>query len=294
MSVATATIANISLYIPHVFANYTKEDVAKVFEDQNIGKVKTIDFVAKMSKEGKLYNAAYIHFEEWYNTVATRNFQSNVRDATKEARLMYEEPWYWVVLENKARKHIPGERKPCIVLDQPTTPTPAPVPVKEPQETEAQWKTVMKKINVPQKVAAAVNKRENLASHFDAVANSKQESPKPFVIEEINEFTDKIVSENVPQPMEQVGANEEELAWVDAIMEEEEAQLNEIEDAINEEEQHFVSIDSRYVQALEQEVEMYKQYCDLYFAELCKVTDLYKTESIKSQALAEAIQLIKK
>lgn len=107
---------SLSLYIPHIFGNYTKEYVAKVFDELNIGKVKYIDFVQKMSN-GTVYNAAYIHFEHWYTNVVARHFQSRVLDTTKEARLMYEDPWYWIVLENKSNKVVPGARKPRIVLD---------------------------------------------------------------------------------------------------------------------------------------------------------------------------------
>jgi hypothetical protein len=109
--------SSLSLYIPHIFGNYTKEYVAKIFAELNIGKVKYIDFVQKMSDNGIVYNAAYIHFDYWYTNVVARNFQSRVLDITKEARLMYEDPWYWIVLENKSNKVLPGARKPRIVLD---------------------------------------------------------------------------------------------------------------------------------------------------------------------------------
>ena len=108
---------NLSLYIPHIFGNYTKDFVAKIFAELNIGKVKYIDFVQKMSDNGIVYNAAYIHFDYWYTNVVARNFQSRVLDITKEARLMYEDPWYWIVLENKSNKVVPGARKPRIILD---------------------------------------------------------------------------------------------------------------------------------------------------------------------------------
>jgi heat shock protein HspQ len=111
-------IKNISLYIPHVFPNYTKEDVANVFESLNIGKISNIDFVSKMGQDSKLFNAAYIHFERWFNNSAAVNFQERVINPNKEARIVYEEPWYWIVLENKARKYVPGERKPRINLDE--------------------------------------------------------------------------------------------------------------------------------------------------------------------------------
>ena len=42
-------VKNISLFIPHIFANYRKEDVAKVFEDKQIGKVNHIDYIKKFN-----------------------------------------------------------------------------------------------------------------------------------------------------------------------------------------------------------------------------------------------------
>ena len=111
-----SAIMNISLYIPHIFANYSKDDVAEVFENQNIGKVKNIDFISKLGQDGKPFSAAYIHFDHWFNNTAAANFQERVLNPEKEARLMYEDPWYWIVLENKARKVVSGDRKPRIDL----------------------------------------------------------------------------------------------------------------------------------------------------------------------------------
>jgi hypothetical protein len=107
----SSAINNISLYIPHIFANYSKENVSKVFEDLGIGKVKNIDFVSKMSRDNKPFNAAYIHFDYWCNNSIAANFQERVLNPEKEARLIYDEPWHWIVLENKARKFKPGDRK---------------------------------------------------------------------------------------------------------------------------------------------------------------------------------------
>jgi hypothetical protein len=112
----TSTIKNISLYIPHIFANFSKKDVTDIFESLNIGKVDKIDFIAKLGKDGKEFNAAYIHFEYWYNNQVSVNFQNRVLNPEKEARLIYDDPWYWIVLENKAQKAQPGQRKTRIDL----------------------------------------------------------------------------------------------------------------------------------------------------------------------------------
>jgi hypothetical protein len=59
----SASVKNMSLYIPHVFANIGKDKIIEAFEKLDIGKIKNIDFVSKMGKNSEAYNAVYIHFE---------------------------------------------------------------------------------------------------------------------------------------------------------------------------------------------------------------------------------------
>ena len=108
-----SAINNISLYIPHIFANYSKENVANVFETLKIGKVKNIDFISKMGNDNKPFNAAYIHFYYWYDNIGAANFQEKVLHKSP-TKLMYDEPWFWLVLENKGKKIVSGERKKCL------------------------------------------------------------------------------------------------------------------------------------------------------------------------------------
>jgi len=118
-----------SVYIPHVFSNITEDRIKRVFESLSLAKVKHIDFVAKMSKYGTVYNAAYIHFEYWHDTVVASSFQERVRNPDKEARLVYDEPWYWIVLENHGAKSVPGTRKLRVNL---TDMTPVKKPISQP------------------------------------------------------------------------------------------------------------------------------------------------------------------
>ena len=117
-----SAIKNISLFIPHVYANFNSAAVFDIIQGQGIGEVKNIDFVSKTGSDGKPYNAVYIHFYQWYDNIVARNFQERVLNPSKEARIMYDDPWYWLVLENKGKKHVPGARKPTIDLDAFTTP----------------------------------------------------------------------------------------------------------------------------------------------------------------------------
>ena len=106
----------LSLYIPHVFPNFTAEYIANVFEFMGIGSIDHVDLIAKQDKHGNYYNAAYIHFAYWYNGPIAENFQARVLDPTREARIIHDDPWYWIVLENTAKKYVPGTRKICIDL----------------------------------------------------------------------------------------------------------------------------------------------------------------------------------
>jgi hypothetical protein len=110
---------SLSLYIPHVFLNYTAEDIANVFEGHGYGKVRHVDLVPKPATEtSKPYNAAYVHFVRWNETSTVANFQERVTNPDKKAHLVYDDPWYWIVLENKTRRHIPSERQQRIYVPE--------------------------------------------------------------------------------------------------------------------------------------------------------------------------------
>jgi hypothetical protein len=108
---------NLSLYIPHVFPNFTEEYIANIFQNLNLGYVDHVDLVSKQDRFGKNYNAAYVHFAEWFAGPATEHFQERVVNPNKEARIIHDDPWFWIVLENKAKKYEPGARKPIINLE---------------------------------------------------------------------------------------------------------------------------------------------------------------------------------
>lgn len=111
-----------SLYIPHVFGNISKERIANTFYDQDIGKVSSIDFVEKIGKNNAYYNSAYIHFEYWFENDIVVNIQARIMNPDKQARIMYEDPWYWIVLLNSGEKIVSGQRKKRIDLSGLTKP----------------------------------------------------------------------------------------------------------------------------------------------------------------------------
>ena len=214
-----SAIKNISLYIPHVFSNYTRGDVSYQFECLNIGEVKRVDFVSKISKNGEVYNAAYIHFNQWYNTDAARNFQERVINPNEEARIVYDDPWYWIVLENKSQRVNPTDRKKRISLD--FTPE---------KKTCVDSDYIRDLMNAPVK--------EISHEDFD---------------------TYDITPVNLQHVFDEaVGVKEDKNEWMDDLIEycekdQEERELDEIEQLMDEDDKYLITIDSRYVKELEEE-----------------------------------------
>lgn len=102
-------IANMSIYIPHVFSNIDLERITDTFYKLDIGKVTNVDFVAKCGKNGYYYSA-YVHFEYWFDNDHSHNLQAKIKSGA-EARVVYDDPWYWIVLENHGQKSVSGQRK---------------------------------------------------------------------------------------------------------------------------------------------------------------------------------------
>ena len=164
-----SAIKNISLFIPHVYANFTSAAVFGIIQDMGIGEVKNVDFVSKTGSDGKPYNAVYIHFYQWYDNIVARNFQERVLNPSKEARIMYDDPWYWLVLQNKGKKHVPGDRKPTIDLDAFSTPEKpvAPMPNFRPLNVQRAPKTTKSWAQAVQPPAPL-----NLENEFDIEAQA--------------------------------------------------------------------------------------------------------------------------
>lgn len=104
VSTMSSIMQNLSLFIPYVFANITQERIARVFENNHLGIVDHVDFVRKTDKNGKSYHAVYVHFSRWFNSSVVENFQERVLSPDKEARVVYDDPWFWIVLQNTGAK----------------------------------------------------------------------------------------------------------------------------------------------------------------------------------------------
>jgi hypothetical protein len=111
-----SSIKNISLFVPHIFPNFDQKYVAEVFAE--VGEVERVDFVSKRDRDGKPYNAAYIHFKKWFDNYPANEMQGRLETNGKTEFYHDDSQYYWIVLPNTAKKHIPGERKPRIDLGE--------------------------------------------------------------------------------------------------------------------------------------------------------------------------------
>lgn len=95
----SAVAAPLSVYIPRVFNNISADRIARVFQNLRLGRVHHVDFVPRV--DGDEAKMAFVHFEYWNtNNPACQHLIERIQDPAREARVVYEDPYYWLVLPN--------------------------------------------------------------------------------------------------------------------------------------------------------------------------------------------------
>ena len=292
-----SAIKNISLYIPHVFPSFDKEYVAKAFK--SIGEVSQIDFVAKQDRNGNNYNAVYVHFNEWYTNKKASALYDSVVDESKEARLYHDEPWYWIVLPNTAKKHIPGERKPRIDLGESTaisTSNTAPATPVKSAYTEIVCPGAPMK---PRSWAEREKQRKDAI--VDKVVDSKDENAtKIKTITRIILDSEDNLSDGFGYYCGQRGVEktlgdiakkilvtlDEPVYDLQPYSSEEEAYMDEIEAELAAEDENLVSVDWRYIKTIEEENWAMNREIIQLRAALINMDQKYKAEAAKVRAFS--------
>lgn len=86
-----------SLYIPRVYGNIPHTFIQETFEGLDLGIVSHIQTV---KREGNAY-MAFVHFKSWnVQNPAAVNLAKKVNDPNAQARIVYDDPWYWILLPN--------------------------------------------------------------------------------------------------------------------------------------------------------------------------------------------------
>jgi hypothetical protein len=84
------------LCIPRVFANINESRIRRVFNELDMGTLKRVDIVQKVSSTGEKFNRVFVHYEKWNNTpnsIAARERLLN----GKEIKVIYDDPWFWKI-----------------------------------------------------------------------------------------------------------------------------------------------------------------------------------------------------
>lgn len=105
-------MSSYSVFIPRVFSNIKDTRIVEIFHQKGIGKVGSVDLVSRKNQKGdstQYYNMAFVHFETFYNTPVSESFRQDVANPDTSAKLVYEDPWFWLVLpfEQKDRTASP-------------------------------------------------------------------------------------------------------------------------------------------------------------------------------------------
>ena len=241
-----SAIKNISLFVPHVFPNFTQKYVAEAFAE--LGDVDRVDFVAKQDRDGKPYNAAYIHFKTWYDNYDAIKMRCKIETAGKAEFYHDDSEYYWIVLPNTAKKHVPGERKPRIDLGESKS-----VSVKAVEKTPEKLVSQTACPGAPKKPSYAQIATKPIA---------------PALEPAIEKCCTKLFDE------------------FDAEASEEAANMEEIEAELEAEDENLVSIDWRYVQAVEQEnMWLHAEVAQLRTA-LINLDQMYQAEKAKVRAFS--------
>lgn len=97
----------LSLVIPRIFPKWIDEEtIIRIFDKQQIGRIGKVSIVRKPDEPGRNYPIykAYLYFSVWYENEIAYNFQQRIYGPKKQARVVYDDPWYWVVFENTNSK----------------------------------------------------------------------------------------------------------------------------------------------------------------------------------------------
>lgn len=96
-------MSNYSIYIPRVFNNISNQKIISAFEKYDIGTISSIDVKRKTGIDDSCYKVVFIHFSHWNESnSAAINLRERIENPDKEARLVYDDPWYWILLPNRS------------------------------------------------------------------------------------------------------------------------------------------------------------------------------------------------
>lgn len=96
---SSSSSSMLSLYVPIISKTTSEAYIKKMFNNNNIGKIKRVDFVKNIVKNRI---EAFIHFEEWYNNKEATNLKEDILNNNTQTRFKYSNSdKFWPLLVNK-------------------------------------------------------------------------------------------------------------------------------------------------------------------------------------------------
>ena len=111
--------SNYSVYIPRVFSNITEDKIRNIFTKMDIGEVSRVDFISKENSKGDKYYMVFVWFSHWNDTnSAAMNLKENIEDPNTQAKFVYDDPWYWILLPNTSKSETSTVDEPANTVQQ--------------------------------------------------------------------------------------------------------------------------------------------------------------------------------
>jgi hypothetical protein len=182
----------------------------------------------------------------WHDTQYNRDLQSDLMHSY-ETRVYHDRPWYWVVLLNNAKKHIPGGR---------STP------------------------------------RDLGKSYINGAANNQNTEPtqKKSLKDPLEPKIDAQLKDEIDALIRDAQIDAEIDAEIEAEIEKMEAQFDEVEALMDENDEHLVYVDGRYIQVIEEENMWLRNEVLQLRQTVINLDHMYQAESAKVRAFSLPIE----
>ena len=115
-----------TLYIPRVNRTHMGhgEYIKKVFQHQGIAMVKSVEFF-EHEIPSAAFGYAIVKILNWIPGIVSKHFQARLKDASRETRIVFSDPSYWIVLPYTEKQKQPVVKIPPPPIRDSTTTTSA-------------------------------------------------------------------------------------------------------------------------------------------------------------------------
>ena len=115
-----------SMCIPRVYSNINERRVRKIFYNLGYPEIEEIDFVKcegvnKQTGRPQSYNRVFIHFKVMEISCQTTTIHASINKILdgEQVKIVYDDPWYWMVSLSKSVRPEKRPAPPRIVLEDP-------------------------------------------------------------------------------------------------------------------------------------------------------------------------------